>query len=55
MMNTRTALTLVALFLLAITLAACNTIEGAGKDISAAGEGISGAAEDTSDAIDGDN
>lgn len=54
-MNTRTALTLVALFLLALALTACNTVEGAGRDVSAVGEGISGAAKDTSDAIDGDN
>jgi len=54
-MNTRTALTLVALFLLALGLSACNTGEGVGRDISAAGEGLSGAANDTEDAIDGDD
>ena len=33
--------------LAALALTACNTIEGAGRDISAAGHAISGAASDT--------
>ena len=53
-MNTRTALTLVALFLLALGLSACNTVEGVGRDVSAVGEGLSGAAGDTEEAIDDD-
>ena len=38
------ALTLLGLF---GGLTACNTIEGAGKDISAAGDAISGTADET--------
>lgn len=34
-------------------LTGCNTVEGAGKDVSAAGEAVSDAARDTSDAISG--
>ena len=37
---------LLAVVLLA-TLAACNTIEGAGRDIEATGDAIEGAAQDT--------
>ena len=40
---TRIALTLVAL----LTLAACETVEGAGQDLENAGESISQAANDT--------
>lgn len=35
-------------------LGACNTVEGAGKDVSAAGHGISKAADDTGKAISGE-
>ena len=41
---------LITLGLLA-SLAACNTIAGAGKDIEAAGEAISDTAEDTKEEI----
>jgi predicted small secreted protein len=34
------------LLLATLTLTACNTIEGAGRDISAAGHAISGTASD---------
>jgi entericidin B len=36
---------LAAIFGMAIGVAACNTIEGAGKDVKAAGQGIEKAAE----------
>ncbi len=36
---------LVALLGMAIGIAACNTVEGAGKDVKAAGQGIEKAAE----------
>ena len=38
----------------ALAVTACNTVEGAGKDVSAAGHGISKAADDTGKAISGD-
>ena len=45
-----------ALFLLAgVGLAACNTIKGAGQDVSAAGRGIENAAEDAQDELDKEN
>ena len=34
-----------------LALAACNTVEGAGKDIQAGGHAVSNAAKKTSDAI----
>jgi predicted small secreted protein len=42
---------LLALSLLGLfgSLTACNTIEGAGKDVSAAGDAVSGTAEETKD------
>jgi predicted small secreted protein len=53
----RTART-VSLFLLvtvaAVAVAGCNTVEGAGRDLSAAGDGISKAADDTGKAISGE-
>jgi predicted small secreted protein len=36
-------------FLLAAAAAACNTVEGAGRDIESAGEGIQDAAEDVAE------
>lgn len=42
---------LVALFL-AGSLAACNTVEGAGEDIEQGGEAVSETAEDVEDDID---
>lgn len=42
-----TLMALLAVLLLGGTLAACNTLEGAGEDISAAGEGIESTAEKT--------
>ena len=41
----RTALVIVVLGLVAFITAACNTVEGAGKDIESAGEGIQDAAD----------
>lgn len=38
---------------LAVGLTACNTVEGAGKDVEALGRGTSDAARGTSDAISG--
>ena len=38
--------------LLAMSLGACNTMEGAGEDISAAGGAMSDSAEDVEDEID---
>ncbi len=37
---------LAALLLAALALTACNTMNGAGKDISAAGDGVSDTAKD---------
>jgi len=45
MMKKFAALAIMAGF--AVGLAACNTIEGAGKDVKAAGQGIEKAAEKT--------
>lgn len=42
-------LSLVVLSTAAMLLSACNTTEGAGRDISAAGQGVSNAAQDTKD------
>lgn len=39
-------------FLLAMSLAACNTMRGAGEDIEDAGDAIEEAADDAEDAID---
>ena len=33
-------------------LAACNTVEGAGRDVSAAGRGLENAAQETEEEID---
>jgi predicted small secreted protein len=44
-----TLLTLIALSGAASLLTACNTVEGAGHDVSAVGHGVSNAAEDTKD------
>lgn len=40
------ALMLIAMFSVG-TLAACNTVKGAGKDVQKVGEKVEGAAEDT--------
>ncbi len=46
----RIAITLIALYAGSmLALAACNTVEGAGKDIKAAGNGIEDAAQDAKD------
>lgn len=45
-LKVRIALALVTVFSGALALAACNTTEGAGKDIKAAGQGIEDAAKD---------
>ena len=42
----RILLSLFAVLAVATTLSACNTIEGAGQDISKGGQAISGAARD---------
>ena len=39
----------IALLIVTIALVACNTTEGAGKDIEAAGDGIKDAARDAKD------
>ena len=46
----RHALALLAALGLGPALAACNTIEGAGRDASATGRAVSGAARETNDA-----
>ncbi|MBL8764162.1 MAG: entericidin A/B family lipoprotein [Phycisphaerae bacterium] len=48
-----TGLIAIALCGVAASLSACNTVEGAGKDIKAAGDGISTGAKSTGDAISG--
>ncbi len=45
------ALTLAALLLVPVALAACNTISGAGKDIEAGGEVITDTAEEVQEDI----
>lgn len=42
-------LTLIAVAVFAMSLTACNTIEGAGKDIKAGGQAISNGAENVKD------
>ncbi len=54
--RTRTTIRLLALATLVATAAllpACNTVEGAGKDVEALGKGTSEVARDASDAISG--
>lgn len=46
MMEAKRIPTLLALAMLGLGAAACNTIEGAGQDIEAAGSGIEDAADD---------
>jgi predicted small secreted protein len=43
------ALLLGAVLLLGVSLAACNTMQGAGQDLTAAGETLSDTAEDVAD------
>jgi predicted small secreted protein len=40
---------LVVLFLMALTLSSCNTVEGMGEDVSAAGGAVSDTADDVED------
>lgn len=42
---------LLAWMALALGLAACNTMRGAGEDVEAAGEGVQDVAEDTEDEL----
>lgn len=42
----KTAWGLLAALLCSLTLTACNTMEGAGKDVERAGEKVQGAAQD---------
>jgi len=48
----RKAVLLALLGLSAVSLTACNTVEGAGKDIEEAGEEVQEAADDASDGPD---
>ena len=48
-MSTTTKLALALLSLAGVTVGACNTIKGAGQDVSAAGQGIENAADDVQD------
>jgi predicted small secreted protein len=41
-----------AAMLIAMAVSACNTMEGAGEDVSAAGGALSDSAEDTEDEMD---
>ncbi|MGE0044764.1 MAG: entericidin A/B family lipoprotein [Hyphomonadaceae bacterium] len=49
--------TLAALALVtgALSISACNTIQGAGEDVSAAGSAVTNAAEETEDELTDDN
>jgi predicted small secreted protein len=38
-----------ALFLMALAVSGCNTVEGMGEDVSAAGHAVSGTADDAKD------
>ncbi len=49
MTNVKTPAQFAALLVAALFLAACNTIAGAGKDVSAGGEAVSDAAETVRD------
>lgn len=40
---------LIALFLMALALSSCNTVEGMGEDVSAAGGAMSDTADDVED------
>lgn len=50
--NIKRVITLAACAL-TVTLSACNTVEGVGKDLQAGGKGIENAADKTGDAISG--
>jgi predicted small secreted protein len=51
-LNTGWAWGAIAALLLAMSVSACNTMEGAGEDISAAGGAMSDTAEDVEDDMD---
>jgi predicted small secreted protein len=53
-MSTTTKLALALLALAGATVGACNTIKGAGQDVSAAGKGIENAADDVQDDMEDD-
>ncbi len=44
-MRTLKSITVTAILLAPLLLAACNTVNGAGKDVSGAGQDLSGAAK----------
>jgi len=46
------ALGMIAALLIAMAVSACNTMEGAGEDVSAAGGAMSDTAEDVEDKMD---
>lgn len=54
-MSTTTKLALALFMLAGVTLGACNTVRGAGQDVSAAGRGIENAAEDVQDDLNKDD
>jgi predicted small secreted protein len=49
MSKSKSILSLLVLILMSLSLTACNTVEGAGRDIEAAGEEIQEEAADASD------
>ncbi|MGE0828377.1 MAG: entericidin A/B family lipoprotein [Hyphomonadaceae bacterium] len=46
-MNTVKAMTALALLVGALSISACNTIEGVGEDVQATGQAVEGAAQET--------
>lgn len=50
----RRTLAVAAVLLAGLVVAACNTVEGVGEDVSAVGEGVAGAANETGKAISGE-
>jgi entericidin B len=50
----KTQITVPTLLLAAFVLAACNTVEGVGRDVQAGGQAVEDVASDTKDEISGD-
>ena len=47
-----TKLAFAVLAMMGFAMAACNTVKGAGRDVSAAGRGVENAAQETQEEID---
>ena len=51
----RRTLTVAAIVIAGLALAACSTVEGVGEDVSSVGQGVSNAASETGKALSGEN